>query len=155
PQAVSRAGGDNKANYENPAFDKLFEQMKNMENGPERAALIDRMLELVREDAPWVFGFHPVDFALSHRWVGNMKPNQMARNGLKFVKLDPWVRAQQRATWNRPVQWPIAAGAVLFGLIALIGWRVYRRRETHVPMPDAAPVGRPYGTRPPVKSGRM
>ena len=34
----------NAANYANPEYDRLFERMKNMENGPERQAIIDQML---------------------------------------------------------------------------------------------------------------
>ena len=45
-------------------FDRLFEQMKNMENGPQRQEVIDRMVEILRHDAPWVFGFHPKQFVL-------------------------------------------------------------------------------------------
>ncbi len=37
-----KTGGENAANYANPEFDRLFEQMKNMHNGPERQAIIDR-----------------------------------------------------------------------------------------------------------------
>ena len=74
--------------YCNPEYDKLFERMKNIENGPERQAIIDRMVAIAREDAPWVWGFHPKDYGLAHAWVQNVKPNQMARNGLKFQRID-------------------------------------------------------------------
>ena len=33
--------------------------MKNMDNGPERQAVIDDMLEIARHDAPWIWGFLP------------------------------------------------------------------------------------------------
>ena len=76
--------------------------MKNMPNGPERQAIIDRMVEIAREDAPWVWGFHPKDYGLAHAWVTNVKPNQMARNSLKYQRVDPAMRERSAREWNRP-----------------------------------------------------
>jgi len=50
PQGAVKEGGENKANYANPEFDRLFEQMKNMENGPERQLIIDRMVAVLRQE---------------------------------------------------------------------------------------------------------
>jgi ABC-type transport system substrate-binding protein len=129
PQSRARTGGENAANYQNPEYDRLFEQMKNMESGPERQAVIDRMLAIAREDAPWVWGFHPKEYALSHAWLANVKPNQMARNGLKFHRLDTQRREAARAEWNRPVVWPLALIAGVVFLTAIPAVRAYRRRE--------------------------
>ena len=130
PQGGVKFGGENKANYSNPEYDRLFEIMKNMENGPERQGVIDRMVEVLRQDAPWVWSYHPKDYGLYHTWLYNVKPNQMARNGLKFYRLDAAEREARRAQWNRPVVWPalaLLAILVLFTLPALGTWRA---RET-------------------------
>ena len=82
-QGKVAAQGENAANYENPEYDRLFEQMRTMPNTPERQAVIDRMLVVLRQDAPWVWGFHPKDYTLAHAWVFNRKPNKMANNSLK------------------------------------------------------------------------
>ncbi len=120
--------GENSANYQNPAFDRLFEDMKNMDNGPERQAIIDRMVEIVRRDAPWSFGFHPKKFALYHAWYGNAKPNVMARNVLKYRRVDPVLRAQERGAWNRPHLMPVIAAVLLPAAIALPAVIRYVRR---------------------------
>jgi ABC-type oligopeptide transport system substrate-binding subunit len=128
-QSRAKTGGENASNYQNPEYDRLFEQMKNMENSPERQATIDRMLAIAREDAPWVWGFHPKDYTLSHAWLANVKPNQMARNGTKFYRLDTQWREASRSAWNRPELWPLAvilAAVVVTGIPAV---RAYRRRE--------------------------
>jgi ABC-type transport system substrate-binding protein len=129
PQARAKTGGENAANYQNPEYDRLFEQMKNMDDGPERQALIDRMLAIARHDAPWVFGYHPKDYGLAHEWVGNVKPNQMARNGLKFHRLDTGLRERRRAEWNHPAVVPLAILAALAAAAAAGGMVAYRRRE--------------------------
>lgn len=122
-------GGENTANYENPEFDRLFERMKDMENGPERQVVIDRMLEIVRRDSPWIFAFYPKAFALRHAWMRNVKPNLMANNTLKYRRVDPALRAERREAWNRPTLWPLALGAA--GLVALVAPAAlaWRRRE--------------------------
>jgi hypothetical protein len=129
PQSRARSQGENTSNYQNPEFDALFERMKNMPNSPERQKIIDRMVEVAREDAPWVWGFHPKDFTLSQSWLMNAKPNNMARNNLKYLRVDAQRRAQLRNEWNRPVLWPLIA--MLLGLAALSVPAVmsYRRRE--------------------------
>ncbi|MCX7141741.1 MAG: ABC transporter substrate-binding protein [Proteobacteria bacterium] len=129
PQGAAKLGGENKANYANPEFDRLFEQMKNMESGAERQAIIDRMVAVLRQDAPWVWGYHPKDYSLYHAWLANVKPNQMARNGLKFYRLDPAQREARRAEWNRPVVWPVVLIFVLLVLSTLPALRTWRARE--------------------------
>jgi hypothetical protein len=59
PNRKVGVGGENAANYQNPAFDRLFERMKDMDNGPARQAVIDEMVTIARQDAPWIYAFHP------------------------------------------------------------------------------------------------
>ncbi len=134
PNAKVGKNGENAANYANPEFDRLFERMKNMENGPERKVVIDRMVEMVRHDAPWATGFHPVQFGLYHAWYQNIKPNQMANNILKYAKVDPILRARERQAWNKPVWWPVAVLVVVLVVGTLPAVSAYRRMVS-VPPP--------------------
>ena len=128
-QSKVRTSGENASNWENPEFDRLFERMKSMANGPERAAIIDRMVAVARHDAPWVWSFFPKDYTLHHAWVRNRKPHSIANNGLKYQRIDPAAREKMRREWNRPVVWPALAlvGAVVLSLVPAV--RTYRRRE--------------------------
>ncbi|MFL6647941.1 MAG: peptide ABC transporter substrate-binding protein, partial [Sulfurifustaceae bacterium] len=121
--------GENASNYENAEFDRLYERMKNMENGPARQAIIDEMVAIARRDAPWIWGLHPKNFLLEHVWVHNTKPNHMANNTLKYLRIEPDRRAKLREAWNRPVVWPIAVVAVLFAAGVTPAVISYRRRE--------------------------
>ena len=129
PQSRAKTGGENTANYQNPEYDRLFERMKNMPNGLERQAFIDRMVRIAREDAPWAWGFHPKDYGLAHVWLKNVRPNQMARNGLKFYRLDAALRESDRAAWNRPELWPIGLGLLALVAAAVPAVVAFRRRE--------------------------
>jgi ABC-type transport system substrate-binding protein len=120
--------GENAANYASPAFDALFSRMENMESGPARLAIIKEMTAIARADAPWVWGFHPVAFELKHGWVNNIKPNTMANNTMKYVRVDPVMRAELRKEWNRPKFWPIAAGFILVALAAVPAIRAVMKK---------------------------
>ncbi|BCX80886.1 oligopeptide transport system substrate-binding protein [Methylomarinovum caldicuralii] len=128
PNGKVKYGGENAANYANPEFDRLFERMRAMDDGPERQALIDRMQDIVRRDAPWVFGFHPKNFALYHQWLYNLKPNLMANNTVKYLRLNPDLRAGLRARWNRPLWWPLLVLLAGLALAVIPAWLRYRKR---------------------------
>lgn len=130
PQSRAKHGGENSTNYANPAFDRLFEQMKNMPNGPERQTLIDEAVQILRVDAPWIWGMHPKRYSLVHGWLANIKPNQMARNGLKYQRLDVQRREAARADWNTPVLWPLLLVILLLGVVLTPAWQAWRRKET-------------------------
>ena len=121
-------GGENAANYRNPEFDRLFLRMRNQSDGPERLALIRRLQDIVRRDSPWVFGVHPKNFSLRHDWYRNYKPNLMANNALKYLRIDATARAARRQAWNRPVYWPLPLGALMAFAVIAPAWRLYRRR---------------------------
>ena len=133
PNAKAKSQGENAANYDNPEFNKLFDQMKDMPNGPARQEVIDRMVEIVRRDAPWVWGFHPKVFSLYHDWLKNAKLNVMANNTLKYLRIDSQLRARKQIQWNQPVLWPFGVVLVLLVLGSLPAVAIYRRR-LHTPI---------------------
>ncbi len=122
-------GGENSANYMNPEFDRLFERMKNMENGPERQKIIRQMVHLVQQDAPWVFGFHPKNYTLGHRWLYNRKPTDVGNNTLKYQRVDGADRVARQREWNQPVRWPLALLLLALAGLLVPAVRAHRRRE--------------------------
>ncbi len=128
PNGKARHQGENAANYDSPRFNALFEQMKAMANGPRRQAIIDQMMRILQQDAPWIWGFHPKSFSLQHAWYHNAKPNLMANNTLKYRRIDPGLRQQSRLAWNQPVVWPLFIGLLLLLLFFVPAWLVHRRR---------------------------
>ena len=124
--------------------------MKHMPNSVERQKIIDRMVDIERRDAPWIGGFHPVTYGLVHSWMRNGKPNNMARNNLKYVRVDVARREARRLEWNRPILWPVAVILLLLAAVAVPAVLAYRRRERMAAKPAAA---RESGVRAP-KAGR-
>lgn len=131
PNAKVPSGGENATNYHNPTFDRLFETMRQLPNGPARQALINQMIAMVQQDSPWVFGLHPIDFTLSHAWNRAVKPHAIANNTLKYEKLNAALRKEKREIWNQPILWPlgllIGFLVVLMVPLTLSFWRRERR----------------------------
>jgi ABC-type transport system substrate-binding protein len=128
-KALTDGNGENNTNYQNPEFDKLFEQMKFLEDGPEKQKLIDRMIEIVQQDAIWSFGYFPTSAAAYHQWVYNGKPTQIVRNHIGYLRLDPELRARKIAEWNKPVWWPVPLLLLAFAAAIVPAWFAWRRRE--------------------------
>jgi ABC-type transport system substrate-binding protein len=122
-------GGENASNYANPEFDRLFLRMKNMDNTPERLAIVRQMNRILHHDAPWVFGLHPKSYTLSHRWLKNRKPSDVGNNTLKYQRIDSAERAAARREWNSPVLWPLGLGLLVLVLAIIPAVVGYRRRE--------------------------
>lgn len=128
----NRRPGVNYANYNNPEYNKLFEQMRAMDNGPERLAIIRKMRDIAVEDCPWIYVVHDRDLSLAHGWLTNVKPHGVANDVNKYRGVDAARRARLQAAWNRPNYWPtlgLAALLVVGTLPALGTLRARRERK--------------------------
>ena len=127
PNSRAKFDGPNVSNYDNLAYNQLFDQMQNMNNSPERLQIIRQMKSIIQRDAPWVFAYHRVSFDLYHEWLKNGKPNTTGYNTLKYKRIDSTLRARRHGEWNQPVLWPIwgVLGFLIVGTIpaAVTIWR--------------------------------
>jgi ABC-type transport system substrate-binding protein len=121
-------GGENSANYQNPAFDRLFDEMKAMDNTAKRNTIIANMTRILQHDAPWVFGLHPQSYTLGHAWLHNRKPTDVGNNILKYQRIDGQARSIAREKWNQPVLWPIVVLLFIVGGGCLVWFRQSTRR---------------------------
>ena len=128
-KTLTQGNGENNSNYQNPAFDRLFEQMKFLEDGPRKQDLIDQMIVILQRDAVWSFGYFPTSAAAYHQWMYNGKPTQIVRNHISYLRLDPALRAQKIREWNHPIWWPVPLLLLLLFAAVLPAWRLYRLRE--------------------------
>lgn len=129
PNGKTRFDGENTANYANPEYDRLFQRMQLLDDGPEKQQVIDQMVAIVQRDAPWSFGYFPFSSGAAQAWVHNYKPAVLIRDHGKYLRLDVAQRLASQAAWNRPVWWPLAAIAAAAALLLALGWRSLRRRE--------------------------
>lgn len=138
PQGKARAGGENASNYANPEYDALFQKMRDLPDSPEKAAIIDQMIRIVQNDAPWMFGLFPKSGGAYQQWVGNAKPTQMVRNTLQYVKIDPELRVAKIREWNQPVLWPVLLLILVLAAFIWPAWRTLKRQQYRTALVSAA-----------------
>lgn len=80
--------GSNNANFNHPQYDALYEEMKNMEDGPQRQDVIDKMVAIIHEETPWVLFNHRIGFGLRYPWVKNYKRNEVSPGAYKYIDID-------------------------------------------------------------------
>jgi ABC-type transport system substrate-binding protein len=129
PNSKSVSDGENTANYQNPEYDALFAQLKTMDDGPAKQAVIDKMVKILQNDAPWSMGFYPWASTAVQGWVKNSKPAILIRDHGRYLRLDVPARVAALQAWNKPVWWPLVL--LLAGLAAtvVLTLRSFRRRE--------------------------
>ncbi|MEP6609048.1 MAG: ABC transporter substrate-binding protein [Burkholderiaceae bacterium] len=128
-QAATQGNGNNTANYQSDEFDKLFEELKYLDDVPRKQQVIDQMNAIVQRDAPWAFGYNPYAGSVVHQWVGNVKPGPLVNDRLMYMKVDPELRAAKIRQWNNPIWWPIVVIALLLIAAVIPAFRSWRRRE--------------------------
>lgn len=121
-------GGENATNYRSKAADKLFEQVRFLPNGPERQQKINQLLAILRHDAPMIWGFHPINYTLSHAWNTPAQAHAVAQNTLKYQKMNTKIREQKIEKINQPVIWPLIVGGLFILVIGIPGILYYRRK---------------------------
>ncbi len=129
PNSKSVSDGENTANYQNPEYDKLFAQLKMLDDGPEKQAVIDKMVTILQQDAPWSFGFYPWASAAVQSWVKNSKPAILIRDHGRYLRLDTQARVASLAAWNKPQYWPIVLLLAALAALLLFARRSLRKRE--------------------------
>jgi ABC-type transport system substrate-binding protein len=129
PNAKSVSDGENTANYQNPEYDKLFSQLKTMDDGPQKQAVIDQMVKIVQDDAPWSMGFYPWASSAVQGWVQNSKPAILIRDHGRYLRLDVPAREAALAAWNKPVWWPLVLIVVALVALLLFTRRSMKLRE--------------------------
>ncbi len=127
--------GINSSNYQNSRFDKLFVEIKSMKNSPERLKKIRKMIKIVQNDAPWVWGINPKSLFLHHSWYSNIYPNAMANNSLKYRKINAKLRAKKIEEWNKPILMPIVIFFIFLILIGFILYKAYQNRQKALILP--------------------
>jgi ABC-type transport system substrate-binding protein len=140
PNSKAKFEGENTANYDNPEYDKRYKQLALLDDGPAKQKLIDEMVDILRKDAPWAFGYFPYSAGAYQQWVGNAKYGLFTNDRALYYKIDAPRRARLQAAWNPPHWWPLLL--IAFGALALawIARRGFKARERMTAVAPTAPV---------------
>ncbi len=80
--------GSNHGNYNRPEFDKMYEEARLMEPGPERTALYTKMRDMIIADAPYVGSLARNRYFLINEQMDNAKPTQRFWSWFKYCDTD-------------------------------------------------------------------
>jgi len=122
--------GPNHSGYQNPAYDRLFEKMRSMNDGPERMAVIKQMRDMLQEDCPWIFREYSETMSIHYDWLHNVKPHPIALDTMQYEPVDGVERARKQGEWNRPKYWPLLVFAALIALGSIPAATVVNQRRT-------------------------
>jgi ABC-type transport system substrate-binding protein len=152
-KAASHGNGENSSNYQNDEFDRLYEKVKYLDDGPEKQAVIDRMVRIAQEDSPWLWGYNPYSAVVIHDWMTNAKPTQIINDKIQYRRIDAKRRMRELARWNEPVVWPL--WLVLLALVAALwpAWRGFRAHERASALPSRTDDAIGLGTAPSPRVG--
>ncbi len=117
PNSAVKSAGPNISNYTNPEYDRLFDRMRTMDDGPDRLAIIRKMRSIVQEDCPVIPYRHTEAYGMLQPWLHNYNPHPVAVDGWKYLRIDPAERARLQTQWNRPNYMP----AILFAALIVLG----------------------------------
>jgi ABC-type transport system substrate-binding protein len=81
--------GANYFDYQNPAYDALYEQIRSMPASPERTAIYERMRDMIIEDCPAVGSMARTRFFVWNARVHDLHPDESWFTWLKLVDVDP------------------------------------------------------------------
>ena len=138
PNSKVKFNGENATNYLNPEFDQLFEQMKDLEDTPEREAKIGQMIKIMQDDLPMMYGWSDEFAGAYHQWVFNGKPSNIIPDNLSYLRIDPELRMAKIKEWNQAVWWPLAVLPLLLLALAWPAWNAWRRRQSQQAVASAS-----------------
>ncbi len=80
-----KSPSSNNFNYDRPAYNKLYKQIRVMKPSPERTKIYEQMRDMVVEDAPMIGSMARTRYYLIHDRLENCKPNETFYNWNKYL----------------------------------------------------------------------
>ncbi|MEN7973613.1 MAG: ABC transporter substrate-binding protein [Verrucomicrobiota bacterium] len=84
--------GPNHANYRNAEIDRMYEEIRTMQDTPKRTAIYEKMAGIIIEDCPWIFMYQPMSYALKHSWIENYVSHDFPYGMGKYLRINNSVR---------------------------------------------------------------
>lgn len=89
--------GPNGSNYNNKAFNELYDKAAHMAPGAERTKIYQQMRDLFVKDLPWIPDAHRLGYYMYQGWLSNFKQHLIIYDFFKYLRVDPKKRAELKA----------------------------------------------------------
>lgn len=80
--------GSNSTNFKNSEYDKLYEKMITLADGPKKQQIFQKMRKIVAEEVPLIVTVHRPETRLVHSWTHNVKIHAFEHNIEKYIRVD-------------------------------------------------------------------
>ena len=121
--------GENQSHYNNTEYNNLFDKITHLDDNKQRQDIINQMNLILQKDSPWIWGFFPKSFVISHSWNGPLEINTIAHNTMKYISVDGKKRKRLQQEWNvanTKALWAILV-AIFILVVSTCSW--YTRRS--------------------------
>jgi oligopeptide transport system substrate-binding protein len=79
--------GPNSSQYSNSEFDKMFHELRELEDGKRKFELMKKMEDIVNRDLPWSMQYYSRNYILYHDYVKNFRYSDTIHNSIKYFKI--------------------------------------------------------------------
>lgn len=79
--------GPNTSEYQNPIYDQMFLELRELDNGPRKLELMEKMEKVVHQDLPWVMQYYSRNYILYHDYLKNFRYSDIIYNNIKYLKV--------------------------------------------------------------------
>jgi ABC-type transport system substrate-binding protein len=83
-----KSPGRNGSNFDDPAYNALYEQVAVMRDSPARTELYEKMNQLAAENVPLIYMVHKSDHILHHSWLQNATLSDFSRCQEQYLNID-------------------------------------------------------------------
>ena len=90
----------NRVFFRNAEFDRLYEEIRDMEPSPHRTRKYREMTRKITAVCPWIFETQPVAYMLTHCWMGNYLPHDFGFHRWKYFSVDPQMRTRVKKSFT-------------------------------------------------------
>jgi len=80
--------GANSSNYNNPVFNKKFEEAVSMQDSPARTKLYEKLNEYLGDEAVALFSVHPQGYTVKHGWIKNYRDSDLHYDSHQYLNID-------------------------------------------------------------------
>jgi len=129
PNHLAETGGANWANFNDKTYNQMYQQLESMNLGPQRNALIQKMIHILQAQGVWIWATYGESFYILQDWMHAEFLQEFSAGLYKYNDLDVHKRQESWQNWNHANAWPLLLGAaiVLIFFLPFI-WEWNRRR---------------------------
>ena len=129
----AKHGGPNYSNFSQIEYDKLYDKLITLPEGPEKLQTIKAMTVILQQQSPWIWGTHGNTLVLYQNWVYPYDPSAFTNGILQYFDIHLKRRLKEWSLWNRFHYWPLLGiflGCGLFILPFIFEWSRIKRKQS-------------------------